>query len=72
MLVHHDQSRGSRRGGVDGEETRRMARLFGPGPMNSDISELNRILSKETSINLIKDVLPVLKKIEIKYEIGGK
>jgi hypothetical protein len=67
-----DQSRGSRRGGVDGEETRRMARLFGPGPMNSDISELNRILSKETSINLIKDVLPVLKKIEIKYEIGGK
>jgi hypothetical protein len=39
--------------------------------MNNSISGLNRILSKETFIDLIKDVLPILKKIEIKYGIVG-
>jgi hypothetical protein len=58
---------GSRGGGQDGEETRRVGRLFGPDPLN--ISELNIILSKETSIDLIKDVIPLLKKFQIKYEI---
>jgi hypothetical protein len=60
---------GSCGGGQDGEETRHVGRLFGPGPLNSNISELNIILSKETSIDLIKDVLPLLKKFQIKYEI---
>jgi hypothetical protein len=60
---------GSRGGGQDGEETRRVGRLFGPVPLNSNISELNIILSKETSIDLIKDVIPLLKKFQIKYEI---
>jgi hypothetical protein len=57
-----NQSRGWCGGGTDGEETRRVGQLFGPGIMNSNISELNRILSKVTSIDLIKDALPMLEK----------
>jgi hypothetical protein len=55
-------------GGLYGEETQHVGRLFGPDLMNSTIFKLNRILSKETSIDLTKDALPLLKKILIRYE----
>jgi hypothetical protein len=65
------EAEGSCEDGLDEEETRREGRLFGSVPMNNSISGLNRILSKETFIDLIKDVLPILKKFEIKYGIVG-
>jgi hypothetical protein len=63
-----DRSRGSCGGGLYGEETQHVGRLFGPDLMNSTIFKLNRILSKETSIDLTKDALPLLKKILIRYD----